>query len=267
MSIPSAAARILGSECRLELVRCGDVDYYRDTSHILMVATTDEGLRRLRSEAEGRAWAITVGVSVPEVLAVDQEHGWLISPWIEAHEPEGPQYVRSGLAGADAISKGALVRPATASTWRARRRDLAVRVTRMAFAGVNLQDFRARRAAAMSLPNSSMAHGDYYVGNVLRGAEQVFVVDWEFWGPAPKYTDHLRFWSTLRRREDRELAMDLISSAAGSQRRSLATLAIWLAYRLLAQNASAPPRQRNMGDLEHARRVVREAEDRFADLL
>lgn len=217
-------------------------------------------------EVAARRWASGIGVPTPAILAHDPAGEWLLGERIEAAEPVGAGYVDEALRCADLIAEAeppAL--PARASQWRASRWTLLPRTARMVAAGISPLDFRARRSAAAALSTAAVGHGDFYRRNVLATGQQggVSVIDWEFIGPGPLLADHVRFWSTLRREQDRQRAWDGLRDRARDlpDPQHLSDLVQWLALRLLAENLAAPPRQRDPQDLRHARLVHRQARD------
>ena len=136
----------------------------------------------------------------------------------------------------------------------------------MAVGGVNVRRWLTARQAAEELPKDGMAHGDFYFRNVLDTTSGVQVVDWEFAGPAPHFTDHLRFWSTLKSDEDADLALSLIlRNRSSEERNAIGILGRWLAYRLLGENITVRRRFQNPADLTHARAGVGRGERLYAE--
>ena len=231
---------------------------------VLTVAVSDDGRRMNLVEAACRSWAAAHGIGVPTVQASAPDGAWLLAEAVAAQAPEGAGYVNAGLDAADLIA--ALDPPtldAPPSGWRGdgSRIDLIVRLGRSLLGRLPVHRFVAARRAAAGLTDLTTSHGDLYRRNVLaRSATEVAVIDWEFVGPAPRFTDHVRLWSTLRRAEDRELAWARITTGLDAgQREHLAVLTEWMTLRLLAENLAAPRSQRNKADLAHARRVGKEA--------
>lgn len=229
---------------------------------VLTVAVDAEGRRLNRVEARCRQWAGAHGIPVPDVLDADPEGAWLLARRVHTHAPEGTAYVHAALDVADRIA--GLPAPELdlpASQWRASRASLPARLLRSVAGGLNPLAFvRARRAAA-GLTTLATSHGDFYRRNVLADAAgTVSVVDWEFVGSAPQWTDHVRLWSTLRRPDDRRVAWERITSGIGPQdAKHLSILVRWMTLRLLGENLAAPRSQRDADDLRHARVVVAEA--------
>ena len=229
---------------------------------VLTVAVDDEGRRQNLVEAACRAWAAPHGVGCPVVLGAGPAGEWLHAERVRTGRPEGAEYVHAALDAADTIA--GLEPPALSvapSRWRPARSARLLSAARGTLGGLDVPRFlRARRAAA-ELTDQTTCHGDFYRRNVLAvpGAG-VSVVDWEFVGRAPRWTDHVRLWSTLRRPEDRREAWARTSGAAGADGEGhLLTLAGWLGLRLLAENLAAPRPQRDREDLAHARTLVAEA--------
>jgi hypothetical protein len=229
---------------------------------VLTVAVDDEGRRQNLLEVACRTWAGAHGVGCPAVLATAPDGGWLHAERVRAGRPEGTAYVHAALDAADRVAAAPLPDlPAAASSWRPARAQRLASAARGALGGLDVPRFLRARTAAAGLADRSTGHGDYYRRNVLHvpGAG-VSVVDWEFVGEAPRWSDHVRFWSTLRRAEDRREAWGRTSEAAGPEGRAhLRTLAGWLGLRLLAENLAAPRHQRDAEDLAHARVLAREA--------
>jgi hypothetical protein len=262
-AFPQELLHFLGGNDRVRTIRQGPVCLYRRDSLLIMVAGDPQGRRQIRAEVLGRQWAHRSQIPVPKIMAANVDDGWAVGEWVPVVPPSGSDYVYSAMAVADRIAKAPLETRPDAATWKGRRADIVARAVRMAGAGVNIPAFRAYRAAAASLPRDHMAHGDFYTGNVLRLDGAVTVIDWEFLGPAPRFTDHLRLWSTLRSAQDREYALAQIRAQSRGYEQQVNTLGMWLSYRLLAQVVSAPRRDRRHDDLRFARRLVREARAHF----
>lgn len=229
---------------------------------VLTVAVDDEGRRQNLVEAACRAWAGPRGVDGPTVIAASADGHWLHAERVRAATPEGPDYVHAALATADRI---ATLEPpelsVAPSQWRPARSARVLSAARGALGGLDVPRFLRSRRAAAALTDHTTCHGDFYRRNVLHVAGTgVSVVDWEFVGRAPRWTDHVRFWSTLRRSEDRQEAWARISETVepGGEAH-LRTLTEWLCYRLLAENLAAPRPQRDADDLAHARTLVAES--------
>lgn len=227
---------------------------------ILTVAVDDEGRRRNLIEQRSREWASRHGINTPAVLDASPLGSWLLGQRIAAGEPAGPGYVHAALDTADRIAAADPPDlPVAASRWRASRRSRLARLVRALRGRLDLVRFLQLRRQLGGLDDLTTSHGDFYRRNVLSLGDQVSVVDWEFVGVAPRWTDQLRIWSTLLDPADRLVAWDRIVDGAGDDRRHLSVLAQWLACRLLAENLAAPVAQQNPADLGHARRVWTEA--------
>lgn len=150
-------------------------------------------------------------------------------------------------------------------TWRAGSQGRIRRLARLAASGLSVREFLAARSEAESLLADSTAHGDFYFRNVLNLPDRVEVVDWEYAGPAPKFTDHLRFWSTIKSDEDRDEALALILDRRSPQERAhIGVLGRWLAFRLFAENVTAPRRWQNAADRQRATAGLRHGRELYA---
>jgi hypothetical protein len=236
---------------------------------VLTVALDPEGRRQNLIENACRRWAGHEGVRCPPVLGASPTGHWLHATRVVLQPPQGPTYVHAALDAADRLASSlppALPMPAT--RWRASGASRLAPALRGVLGGLDLRRFlRARRAAA-ALNDLTTCHGDFYRRNVLFGSTgRVYVVDWEFVGQAPRWTDHLRFWSTLRRADDRAEAWGrIISDLSPGGVEHVRSLSAWLSHRLLAENLAAPPKQRDVDDLAHARRLVVETKTLIAEL-
>ncbi|NHA66594.1 phosphotransferase [Phycicoccus flavus] len=235
---------------------------------LLDLATSAEGRRLVAAEVAGRRWAAEAGVPVPAVLAVGAGDGWMLTARAPGVSCRGAGAVRAALAAADAVAACRAPLPTVpASTWRGDQRTLVARVARSAVGGLPLRRFRAARAAAAALTDQAPGHGDLYRRNVLADGDRVSVVDWEFLSTHPRWTDHVRLWSTLTDPADRAVAVAHLEAVVPAAAHGhLAVLVRHLSLRLLAENLAAPPAERNSDDVDHARRVVPEGE-RLASVL
>ena len=126
--------------------------------------------------------------------------------------------------------------------------------------GVPAARFRRARRAYHGLAERTPAHGDYYHRNLVDLPDGSAVVDWEFLGCAPRFTDHVRLWTVLPDADLRAHALHLLlSGRTPAERRHVATVMEWLSLRLVAENLAVRPELRNRADLAHARRVAAEA--------
>lgn len=229
----------------------------------LVLTTCDDpdGLRLMKLELAGRRWAQSIGLPGPQVIAAASDDSWMLATWVAAAAPGGPEYVRAALAGADLISAQPLPEfDVPATQWKGDSSDKLARIARLIIGRMPILAFRKAKIAADELTDARTAHGDYYFRNCMWTGSEISVIDWEFLGSAPAYTDHLRFWSTLKSPQDRALAMKiLLADADEATAAHIRILAQWLALRLLAENLSAPSSQRDSDDLAHARIVTKEA--------
>lgn len=229
---------------------------------LIEVALDIDGRRRLACEVAGRRWAASIGVSTPEVVAADRDGAWLVSR-LGVRPRLTTQDVEAALELADRIAaqrRGPDL-GGRSSTWRAPVSTRARRWARTA-TGISPLRFRAARAAYDALPDRAAAHGDLYHRNLLRGSggSGLEVVDWEFAGTAPRFTDHVRLWNVLPDEALRAHAIScLLAGRSGAERAQIGVVATWLSQRLVAENLAAPLPLRNAGDLAHARRVAPEA--------
>lgn len=226
------------------------------------VARSADGRRLVALEVAGRRWAGHAGVVVPAVLAVDDDGAWMVSERAGGTSCRGPAAVRAGLEAADRIAACDVPLPELpSSAWTGDRRTFAARVLRSVAGGLPVRRFRDARAAAAGLTALGPGHGDLYRRNVLADGGRVSVIDWEFLGTHPRWTDHVRLWSTLTDPEDRAVAVAHLDAAVPvAEHPHLAALVRHLTLRLLAENLAAPRRQRDADDLAHARTMVGEGE-------
>lgn len=269
MSLPippsaSAALRDRGISCeQLELqVRPGPprpVQSLVGAGVVLTLATSSAGCRLIELELHGREWGRSVGVAAPAVLA--SASTWMLAEWNVVAAPAGIEYVEAATDAADQIMLGEPPRTSVPATqWSGNRHHRLRRSVRVIVGGVPILTWLQAKRAVSTLTDWKPAHGDYYFRNVLNVRGSVSVVDWEFMGNAPAFTDHLRFWSALKHPEDRTAVLSRVMDAADPQRWfHVCVLARWLGLRLLSENLSAPPSQRDSDDLLHARIVAREA--------
>lgn len=241
---------------------------FRSEKLMLTVAVESAGAAWISIEVWCRAWAFKHGIPALTVRASDVSHNWFVADYVQAAEARGPDYVDAALDAADAIAAlDVPCIPGSVTMWRAPRRTLIQRTVRLALGGVSLRQFVKARRAADQLTLRCCSHGDFYRRNVLNaGSGQILIVDWEYIGSAPRFTDHLRFWSTLREVEDRQIAWSrIVSGRTEGELRHIRVLATWLVWRLLAENLSAPGYQRDPSDLAHARAMVEEIKGLLRD--
>jgi Phosphotransferase enzyme family len=236
---------------------------------VFTVALSAEGRRQNLIEHTCREWAAQHGIDCPTVLGFARTGDWLHAERVRAQRPEGSAYVNRALDAADHIARSEPpVLPVPPTQWRAGHLPRLRRTFRGILGGLNIRDFLRSRRAAAELTDLTTCHGDFYRRNVLfRASGQVSIVDWEFVGLAPRWTDHLRIWSTLRRAEDRAESWNrILASCSPSDTGHLDVLMRWLCHRLLAENLAAPRHQRDREDLEHAHRLMAEARSISAEL-
>ncbi len=221
-------------------------------------------------ELNGRRWAEREGLPTAPLLAGDLEAGgWLVGALVPLVPATGAQYVAEALEVAARLARCA---PAgggpVATSWRAPRRTLPLRVLRLVAAGIRPLEFAAVRSAASRLPRAAVAHNDYTFRNVLLDADGgVRLVDWEYLGAGPCYGDELRLWTTLKDPADRALVLEhLLRPLSPRTRADVGLLALWLALRLHAENAAAPRVEQNALDRRHAAAMVQEARQLAARL-
>lgn len=233
------------------------------TGLVVDVARAEEGRRLIALEVAGRRWAAVAGVDVPPVLAVGPRDAWMVSVRAPGVSCRGAEAVRAGLAAADLVAGCSAPLPdVPATTWTGDRRTLVARVLRSAAGGLPIRRFLDARAGAARLRDLAPGHGDLYRRNVLADGPRVSVIDWEFLAEHPRWTDHVRLWSTLTDPADRSVAVAHLDAAVPpSEHPHLATLVRHLTLRLLAENLAAPRSRRSSDDLAHARRMVAEGEE------
>ena len=228
---------------------------------MIEIALNGEGRRRLLTEAGGRRWASGRGIAVPTVLGLGDAGTWFISAAAGAVRPN-PAFVESAMRLADRIGEQSTPPDLgeLASDWRAPRRTRVLRGARTVLGGVPPRLFAQARAGFRDLPHDRVVHGDFYHRNIVQNTESYQVVDWEFSGWGPRFSDHLRLWSVLPDKSLRDLVLDRILDGVNrAERRSIGVIALWMSLRLLGENLSAPRRSRSADDLAHARAMLPEA--------
>lgn len=241
---------------------------YMSDDRVLTVALDAEGRRQNLIEQACRVWAKKRGVRSPVIVDFAREGDWLHAERVRVQSPQGPLYVHAALDAADRVAGGEPpVISVPPSQWRSSSSPRVGPVIRGVLGGLNPVTFVQSRRAAAELTDLTTCHGDFYRRNVLFGESgMVSIVDWEFVGRAPRWTDHLRFWSTLRRPEDRNEAWNRLLDTSRDHTRHLSILTHWLCQRLLAENLASPPALRNFEDLKHARRLAVEGRRLSAEL-
>ena len=230
---------------------------------VVEVAESEPGRERIRRELWGRQWAAQAGLATAVVFDADQDGSWLVGEWVEPGAPTGTGFLDHALAAAQVITDAAPPSPGPpANLWRSPRRAALTRTARAVSGRMPIRLWWEARKAATALPMAPTAHGDYYHRNVLwrPDRDEVYIVDWEYLGPAARYTDPLRLWTVLPERADRDAVLERLFRAAPVDRhRDIATLGLWLALRLLGENLKAPRRARDSDDLAHAWSIQPEA--------
>jgi aminoglycoside phosphotransferase len=252
--------RLVGCGVVVELAAGADTgaDIGADTG-----ADTAAGRLRLRRELWGRCWAAGAGLPTPPVLGADADGGWLVSAWLPAGAPTGPDFLDAAVATAGRIA-AAPPPPAgpPRSVWRSPRRAAPLRLARGFLGGVPTRLWWRARQAAAALPRVPVAHGDFYHRNVLWRPDSgtLHTVDWEYLGTGLRHGDLLRLWSVLPGPLDRAgLLARLLDGLPAAQRADVGTLALYLALRLLGENVKGDRRDRDEDDLVHARALLPEA--------
>lgn len=255
------APESLREEAKLGLTR--PVRCLMSDDVVVEMATSSAGKTRILRELHGRRWAASAGIPTAAVYDSAPDGAWMVSERILPSPPTGPSFLDRAVDTALLIADAAPPPPGPSpSVWRAPRRTLLVRHARGIAGGIPPLLWWAARRRAMKLPIAQVCHGDYYHRNVLwqPNAGQVRVVDWEYLGPGQRHSDLLRLWTVLPDRADRDaLLVRIFDKIPPTQHRDVATLGLWLALRLLGENAKAPRRDRNAADLAHARSIQPEA--------
>lgn len=240
------------------------VERWRCADLVLEDALTSDGSRLLQLEVAGRHWARSIGIPAPDVVHHDPKGGVLVSRWLTARSCRGKEPTLAALAVADQIC-GSELPPSSPepSTWRGKRLTSVPRVARLVLGAMPVHHYLKQREAYNSLHNRAAAHGDYYRRNVLlHGSGDLSIVDWEHLSLYPRWTDHVRLWSTLTESTDRQLVLEHLNENVPSwDQRHLSVVMKYLTCRLLGENLAAPNRYRNADDLAHARRMIEEGEE------
>lgn len=212
---------------------------------------------RLAHEARARAVVGgTLPLRAPPIVA--EGSGWTLEPRIEGGRPRGA-------AAADALVAAALELPrlrlpvaAAPAGEPGGRAGRALRLARMAAAGVRPTDVARARRTWRTTPLPAVAsHGDFHTNNIVVAADGPWVVDWELCGEAPQGTDLLMLWATLEEAADRAVVLDAARRQAGAARRSdLDDLAHAVVVRTLA--AVVDPAPGGVGDAAVLRGLLRE---------
>lgn len=228
-----------------------------DPDVVVYRAAGPADVRRIRREVEGRRWAASHGIPTVETVAKDDDDRWLVSRRVVDEPGEPMAYVERALEMSQRIQR--LPHPRFASegaTWRAPRRSVAVRVTRLLRAGIDLRTFAAARSAFDALHREVTVHNDYHRENVLNSGAmgRVTVIDWEFTDVGPRHQDMVRLIVDIRDPTTaREAWRLLVASAPPADHPSLAVQLRWLTLRTLASEVCVPPRVLNAAKVAHRR--------------
>ncbi|QWC83772.1 aminoglycoside phosphotransferase family protein [Nocardioidaceae bacterium] len=227
---------------------------------LVELAVRRAGNRSLRNEVAGRRWAATAGVNTPRVLAHDTAGEWMVGEAATPVEPD-PAYVDTVVAQARLIAAAPAPPPGEDSrSWQAPPVARLLNAGLATTHGLPVPLFLRAREAYRSLPHDQPVHGDFYYLNVpVDAAGRPAVVDWEFRGQGPEFSDVLRMWVSLPERSLRDQLLEsLLGSASAEQRGRIGVVARWMAVRQLAENLTFVVRTSQVS-LDHAREVLPEA--------
>ncbi|WP_338748871.1 phosphotransferase [Janibacter alittae] len=208
------------------------------------VGVDDEGRRRNRLEVQGRAWADRHGIRVPSILSHDPAGAWLVSEDVTSLPQQGRGFVEAGLEIARRVAAATpMVSSESTSGWRAPARGRVLRAGQLWRAGISPAQFMRERGAAHDLPVDTAVHGDLYDSNVLLvDQHSATIIDWEHAGVGPRFSDEIRFATTLARDEDAGYAIEcILGRARTSDLYSIATQLRWLSLRHYADQLTAEP--------------------------
>lgn len=239
------------------------VERWRCRDLIFEQAPTKDGLRLMQLEVTGRQWARGLGIPVPDIVHHDPARGVLVSRWLNSVSCCGREPTLAALRLADKIQDSMVPQCGPSpSTWRANRVTIVPRAARLILGGLPVAYYLRQRELYNNLAGRAAAHGDYYRRNVLlREFGELAIIDWEHLSMQPRWTDHVRLWSTLTDHTDRELALTYLHEKVPSDDRwHLSVVVRYLTCRLLGENLAAPSRYRSVDDLAHARRMLKEGE-------
>lgn len=218
--------------------------YAEDPDLVVYVATTADDVLRIRREVEGRRWAAGHGIPTAETVATGAGDRWLASRRVSEEPGEPAAYVAAALEMAQRIQRLPHPRFATAgSTWRAPRRSVPLRVTRMSRAGIDLRAFVAARTAVERLPHDTTVHNDYHRQNVLNTTAlgHVTVIDWEFTAVGPRHHDMVRLIVDIHDAAVAHAAwLLLVDSVPPADHAALAAQLRWLTVRTYASEVTVP---------------------------
>ncbi|GAA3824181.1 aminoglycoside phosphotransferase family protein [Nocardioides panacisoli] len=223
---------------------------------VVFRAASSGDVLRVRREVEGRQWAARHGIPTAEIVAMDRDCRWLVSRRVHDEPEETTAYAVAALDVAQRIQ--ALPHPrfvTPAATWRAPRRTVPLRATRLVRAGLDLRMFLAVRRAYDQLPRDATVHHDYHRHNVLNTAGPgVTVIDWEHAGTGPRHHDMVRLVVTLHEPAVAEAAWQmLVASVRPHERPALATQLRWLTLRTYASEIAVARHALDQAQGEHRR--------------
>lgn len=237
---------------------------------VLEVALGDVGRLRINREVHGRAWASGIGIDTAEVYDVDPGGSWLVGEWLPASSAGGPtpdsvdEYLAAALATAAKIAESTPPEPGPPpARWRSPRRTKIARALRGVAAGLPTRLWWSTRKAVEAVPTAPVTHGDFYHRNLLwRPGGVLCVVDWEYLGPGPRYSDQVRLWTILPERSQRDTVREaLLASAPAGDHGDIALLMLWYSLRLIGENVKTPRAHQNPADIAHAWSVLPEARE------
>lgn len=229
---------------------------------LIEIAVTDVGRRQLRNEIAGRQWASVTGVRTPSIFAYDPDGDWMIGE-AATEALLDIAYVDAALEQADLIG-GASLGPRESDdtrSWRSARLSKLARASLVAAGGLSVPLFLRSRQAYHSLPFDRPVHGDFYFLNVPQGLDgSPTVVDWEYLGWGPRFSDAARMWASLPDLHLRSHLMDrLLSQCESAQARiQLGVVVRWMAVRQIGENLSSL-RHRSEENVKHAWSILPEA--------
>ena len=253
---------MLGEEPRLVSTRAGQPRVGLTKRSAIHIAYDDRTRARIREEAERLRWAARCGIPVPEVQ--DERPEWLITARAVNDEvTSGTAYVEAAVDAARAIATAPEPPPSVRGPAPAHgggRKAGAQRLYRIVRSPLSPAEFRTARAAAASLPQDTLAHGDFVLHNILFDTSRsaVTVIDWEFLNYKPAGFDLCLLWPRLLEADDRERVLDA-ALAAAPDRSALGVLHHWLAVRYLADLVTRFPRP------QWSRERIGQAEQRLAE--
>jgi len=248
-----------GRSAPIRRLRC---DTGTGSGLLIELAASEAGSRQLRNEASGRRWAAAAGVRTPAVVGHDPAGGWLVG---EAAAPavRDVAYVDAVLEQAELIGAAAVAPPPSHDTrsWESSPLTRVARASLVAAGGLSVPLFLRSRRAYHALAFDRPVHGDFYYLNVLRDPRgRATVVDWEYLGWGPRFSDALRMWASLPERHLRDHLVDRLLEQCSTPRAraQLGVVARWMVVRQIGENLSSL-RHRSRESLAHARSMLPEA--------